>query len=375
MMNVVLRGVARLGKAQDCGALLQSYGNWHGGLQPNVDSYNAVIESCAHAGMVTAMPGLIQHMQAQGMQPNRHTFDALLHGGVKAGDFNTVHNALDRLREARLQPKPSTLLSCWEAATARASTDLAARSCLPAIRQHMFDLGIEVPAEEIRADTAIVADMDDQSGSSKMQELRDKVLQGRQAAADIAAPPSVTVGMFEMMHDSSHVSPEAAVRDLQQAATSRQAAMAVQRHWSMSDQQATAANTSSQQVQQPHLRESQTATRQVAAGSSQQQQHGSTQAQAEPPLVGAQQQEGHEDVAVAEAAQAAVDHPSQQQQQQQQELAAMQQLQGQQLTDQEQLQGMQQAASAHDQQQASKEGSNSSKFGTTLSKLLKGWLH
>ncbi|WIA09586.1 hypothetical protein OEZ85_008978 [Tetradesmus obliquus] len=101
MMNVVVRAVGRLGNTESAGKTFEVFGAW--GLQPDADSYNAVMESCEASKKFTAIEGLIAYMSSRGVQPNLHSWNLLLSAAAAAQDVAAVESAVQRMLASGMQ--------------------------------------------------------------------------------------------------------------------------------------------------------------------------------------------------------------------------------------------------------------------------------
>jgi pentatricopeptide repeat protein len=101
MMNIVCRAIGRLGNTEVTGKVFESYGAW--GLQPDADSYNAVMESCQQAKKVAAVEGLISYMSSKGVEPNHHSWNLLLATAAEAKDASAAASVVERMLASNMQ--------------------------------------------------------------------------------------------------------------------------------------------------------------------------------------------------------------------------------------------------------------------------------
>eukprot|EP00882_Tetradesmus_deserticola_P013105 GHRQ01013898.1.p1 GENE.GHRQ01013898.1~~GHRQ01013898.1.p1 ORF type:complete len:237 (+),score=99.41 GHRQ01013898.1:948-1658(+) len=101
MMNLVCRAVGRMGNVEATGKVFQSYEAW--GLQPDADSYNAVMESCMRAKKVAAVEGLISYMTSKGVEPNVQSWNILLSTAAEAKHASAAASAVERMLASGVQ--------------------------------------------------------------------------------------------------------------------------------------------------------------------------------------------------------------------------------------------------------------------------------
>ncbi|KAG6481626.1 hypothetical protein ZIOFF_058230 [Zingiber officinale] len=73
------------------------------GIEPNVNTYGALIDGCARAGQVAKAFGAYGIMRSKKVQPDRVVFNALI---TACGESGAVDRAFDVLSEMRAEPKP-----------------------------------------------------------------------------------------------------------------------------------------------------------------------------------------------------------------------------------------------------------------------------
>jgi pentatricopeptide repeat protein len=85
MMNVLTRALARSSDTTTVGKVFNAYEPTYG-LQPDIDTYNAVLESCESHAKVGAVNGMLALMSSRGVAPNTISWNLLLSTTVKAGE-------------------------------------------------------------------------------------------------------------------------------------------------------------------------------------------------------------------------------------------------------------------------------------------------
>jgi pentatricopeptide repeat protein len=122
MMNIVCRAIGRLGNTEVTGKVFESYGAW--GLQPDADSYNAVMESCEQAKKVAAVEGLISYMASKGVEPNQHSWNLLLSTAAEAKDAVAAASVVERMLGSQVQLLRSTASKALKLAHEKQSESL-----------------------------------------------------------------------------------------------------------------------------------------------------------------------------------------------------------------------------------------------------------
>jgi len=73
-----------LGSTDAIGKVFESYeGVW--GLEPDADSYNAVLESCEGARKLSGVQGVMSLMTSRGVEPNTTSWNLLLSTAIRTG--------------------------------------------------------------------------------------------------------------------------------------------------------------------------------------------------------------------------------------------------------------------------------------------------
>lgn len=85
MMNVLTRALARSSDTTTVGKVFNAYEPTYG-LQPDVDTYNAVLESCESHAKVGAVNGMLALMSSRGVAPNTVSWNLLLSTSIRAGE-------------------------------------------------------------------------------------------------------------------------------------------------------------------------------------------------------------------------------------------------------------------------------------------------
>jgi hypothetical protein len=101
MMNVVLRGMARLGNADAAARALAAYPKAPLHLEPDVDSHTAVIEACAEAGDLQRAEAARYAALQQGLHFPPVATGMFLRAAVKAGDVAAAAAVVRRANWAR----------------------------------------------------------------------------------------------------------------------------------------------------------------------------------------------------------------------------------------------------------------------------------
>lgn len=84
LLNVLMRAIARNSDTTTAGKVFNAYeATW--GLQPDVDTYNAVLESCEAHGKLAAVQGMMGLMSQREVTPNTVSWNLLLSTAIRAG--------------------------------------------------------------------------------------------------------------------------------------------------------------------------------------------------------------------------------------------------------------------------------------------------
>lgn len=84
LLNVLMRAIARNSDTTTAGKVFNAYeATWS--LQPNVDTYNAVLESCEVHGKLAAVQGMMGLMSQREVTPNTVSWNLLLSTAIRAG--------------------------------------------------------------------------------------------------------------------------------------------------------------------------------------------------------------------------------------------------------------------------------------------------
>lgn len=145
MMNVVLRGVARLGGVELAGRAFESFGAMD--VAHDTDSFNAVIEACRRDGKLEAAEALYNFMSTKSVPPNEETFSQLLEGYVAMSDMEGVLGVLGRATGAGVVVPEAQLRSALA----------AARQAGDKMAVEQLTVELEVMAMQRRADGAKAA--------------------------------------------------------------------------------------------------------------------------------------------------------------------------------------------------------------------------
>jgi hypothetical protein len=89
LLNVLMRAIARNSDTTTAGKVFNAYeATW--GLQPDVDTYNAVLESCEAHGKLAAVQGMMGLMTQREVVPNTVSWNLLLSTAIRAGELRSI---------------------------------------------------------------------------------------------------------------------------------------------------------------------------------------------------------------------------------------------------------------------------------------------
>ncbi|KAI5064166.1 hypothetical protein GOP47_0020836 [Adiantum capillus-veneris] len=95
------------------------------GLQPNIETWNAVISGCAQNGYRQEAVRVLQQMQDVGIKPNNVTWNGMIAGFAQHGDVQEALQAFHQMQQVGMEPDQLTYISILKACYGVAATNYA----------------------------------------------------------------------------------------------------------------------------------------------------------------------------------------------------------------------------------------------------------